>query len=45
MPLDQISDLMLETMLRIDEMHDHEERKLRIETKNALIVGLGLKVQ
>jgi len=45
MPLDQISDLMLETMLRIDEMHDHEERNLRIETKNARSVGLGLKVQ
>lgn len=45
MPLSQISDLMLETVLRLDEYHEIQERRIRLDTKQAIIVGLGLKTK
>lgn len=45
MPLSQISNLMLETVLRLDECREMQELRIRMETKQALIVGLGLKTK
>lgn len=44
MPVHQVTDLMLETLLMLDECRDQEERILRLQTKSALIAGFGLKV-
>lgn len=41
----QVSNLMLETLLMLDECRDREERHLKVEMRAALIAGFGLKVQ
>lgn len=41
----QMSNLMLETLLMLDECRDIQERNLRLEMKMALIAGFGLKVK
>lgn len=45
MPLSQISNLMLEVMMRLDDYSEAQEIALRHDTKQALIVGLGLQVK
>ncbi len=42
--IDQMSNLMLETMLMMDEYQSFQERKISVEIRQALVVGFGLKV-